>query len=269
MPLLLTLLAAYALLALALLLFQGRLIFPRHATGPVLLERPPEGCVEAIIETDDGDLVCWYFPADGASASNPVPCVLFAHGNAELMSHNLDLVHRYRAAGFGVLLMEYRGYGDAPGTPTQRGLTADAVALVRWLEARPEVDAERLVYHGRSIGGGVMCQAALVRQPAALVLESTFTSVASFAPRFLMPPAIVRHPFRNDRALRDLPIPILLVHGRADEIVPVRHAQTLHELARDSSLVELEGGHNSVDPVRVFEHTLAFLRARGVGTDTR
>jgi len=111
------------------------------------------------------------------------------------------------------------------------------------------VDASRLVYYGRSLGTGVAAQVAAKRSPAAIILESPFTSVASFASGFGVPPFIMRHPFRTDRALPPLaasgirPPAVLILHSPTDEIIPFAHALRLQALMPSANLVEIAGGH--------------------------
>lgn len=120
----------------------------------------------------------------------------------------------------------------------------DAGRFYDWLAARPEVDTGRIVLHGRSLGGAVAAQVAATKPCAALVMESTFTSVASMAWTIGAPPFLVRHPFRTDRVLPTLGTPVLLMHGKEDTIVPPSHSRRLKELCPGAMLVELAGGHN-------------------------
>jgi hypothetical protein len=110
--------------------------------------------------------------------------------------------------------------------------------------ARPDVDAERIVGYGRSLGGGAVCALSRERRLAALVLESTFTSVRSMARRFGLPRFLVRDPFDNASAVRAFEGPILLVHGERDEIVAPRHARALLAAARRAELYLSRCGHN-------------------------
>src|SRR5690606_14293850 len=100
----------------------------------------------------------------------------------------------------------------------------DFIAFRDLLDARPEVDPSRVVYHGRSLGGAVVLQVALERPARAIIAESTFTSVVAMARRYAAPGFIVRHPFRSDRAVRELRAPLLLMHGDRDTIVPPGHS---------------------------------------------
>src|SRR5262249_55404708 len=111
--------------------------------------------------------------------------------------------------------------------------------------ARSDVDKAWIVIHGRSRGTGVASQLAALHQPAALILESPFTSIASFAWRYGVPPVFLRSPYRTDKVLPKLTCPILVLAGRNDEIIPIEHGEKLHRLAPTSTMVELDGSHNS------------------------
>jgi pimeloyl-ACP methyl ester carboxylesterase len=226
---------------------QEKLIYPRQFAG----EPTPESLVPREVERvwitgDDGSRVeAWFVPAEGATGESPAPAAIFFHGNAELIDHNLDLVDQYRARGYSVLMPEYRGYGRSGGRPCQRDIVKDADAFRRWLVARSDVDKARIVIHGRSLGTGVASQLAALHEPAALILESPFTSVASFAWRYGVPPVLIKSPYRTDEVLPKLTCPILILAGRSDEIIPIEHGQKLHRLAPTSTMVELDGSHNS------------------------
>jgi fermentation-respiration switch protein FrsA (DUF1100 family) len=226
---------------------EEKLLFPRDIAGPATSEAtiPPQ--IERMwITGQDGSRVeGWFIPAAGASAASPAPAAIFFHGNAELIDHQQSLAERYHDRGISILLAELRGYGRSQGSPSQRTLTEDAVTFYDWLAARPEVDKSKIIIHGRSIGTGVAAQLAALRPPAALILESPFISIASFAWRFGVPPFFVRNSFHTDEVLPKLTCPILILHGRSDEIIPIEHGQKLHELAPASTFVELDGSHNS------------------------
>ena len=237
----------------ALLYFtQERLIFPRHFAGPATPGLPREPFIESWwIEPVPGQRVeAWFVraPAGDERRGAPTPLTLFFHGNGELIEHSLDLAAMYRSWGFHVLVVEYRGYGRSGGKPGQRAIVADARTFLDRALARDDVDADRVIYHGRSLGAGVACALLATRKPAALVIESAFASVPAMARRYLVPTLLVRHPFRNDRALADFDCPVLIMHGRRDGIVPVSHGRRLHEIASRSVYVEVNAGHNDFPP---------------------
>jgi fermentation-respiration switch protein FrsA (DUF1100 family) len=227
--------------------FQERLIYPRYMAGPPLPEAAVPREVERvwITATDGSRVEAWYIPAADASSAHRAPAAIFFHGNAELIDHNLNLVEQYHARGYSVLMPEFRGYGRSGGSPNQANIVADAAAFYDWLVKRPDVDTSRLIIHGRSLGTGVAAQLAALHEPAALILESPFTSVASFAWHYGVPPIFLRSPFRTDQVLPKLSCPVLILAGRSDEIVPIEHGRKLQKLARNGTIVELDGSHNS------------------------
>src|SRR5690606_26574574 len=112
----------------------------------------------------------------------------------------------------------YRGYGRSDGTPTQDGITRDFIAFYDLIAQRPDVDPIRIVFHGRSLGGGAVAALAQHRTPRAMVLESTFTGVPAMAKRFLVPPFLVRDKFDTMGTLRHYEGPSLILHGEHDEV---------------------------------------------------
>ncbi|PCC73726.1 hypothetical protein SAMN02745121_06844 [Nannocystis exedens] len=246
---------------------QERLIFPRQYANQHALARPPVGVTSLWSRAPDGPQVeAWFIPARGASADSPGPAVMFFHGNGELIDHQLTLAASYVARGVSVLLPEYRGYGRSEGTPSQAAIVGDMVRFYDELAARPEVDPARVVFHGRSLGGGVASALAAARAPAALILESTFTSLAALARSQGLPEGLCRHPFRTDRVLPTLQRPLLILHGSEDEVIPVAHGRSLHASVPGSTYVELPGRHNDFprDRAAYDAALVAFLRAAGV-----
>lgn len=241
-----------------LFVLQRWLIFPTFAAGEPL--PAPDGVEVVRIETAAGDCEALYW---APAAGGPAPAVVLFHGNAELVDHQAPIAGVLRAAGFAVLVPEYRGYGRCPGTPSQRAIVEDALRFVEQLAARPEVDAERIAYLGRSIGGAVALQVAGRRTPRALTLISPPAHVAGFAWKRLAPPLLVRHPFDGRSIIADLDLPVLIIHGDADEVVPVSEGRRLKALGRRVEYVELPGvGHN--DMPLDWDDIVGFL-ARGVG----
>lgn len=227
---------------------------PRAAAGLAGIER-------WTLPTRAGEVEAWFLPAHGASADRPAPAVMFAHGNAELIEYWARELEPYRAMGVSVLLPEYRGYGRSAGRPSERGIVKDFVQFHDRLAERPDVDGARIVFHGRSIGGGVVCGMARHRRPAAMILMSTFTSVATLAARYLLPRRLVTDPFDNEEVLRTLDVPVLLVHGRRDRLVPASHAHELAALAPQARLVLCDAEHNDCPPdwPQFWDEVRAFL----------
>lgn len=220
---------------------QERLIFPRSYANQHV-QPLPEGALSLWMSAADGTRVeAWFIPAPGPG---PHPLIIFFHGNAELIDTNLDTADLYRSLGASTLLVEYRGYGRSQGDPSQSAIVADARQFHDLMAARPDIDPARIAYHGRSLGGGVASALAAERPPAALILESTFTSLAALARSRGLLESLCRHPFRTDRVLPTLDRPVLILHGADDEMIPPTHARTLHAATPGSTYLEAPGGHN-------------------------
>ena len=194
-----------------------------------------------------------------APGQGPNPVVLFAHGNGELIEHWPDLLAPYLELGISVLLPEYRGYGRSAGWPSAGTIGDDFQWFLRHVAQRPEVDPTRLILHGRSIGGGVVCDLARHVRPSALVLWSTFTSIDDVAKRFGVPRFLVPDHFESETALGEIRAPAFIVHGTQDMLIPVEHAHRLAAASRDSELHLYPAGHNDCPPP-ASDHWLALSR---------
>jgi pimeloyl-ACP methyl ester carboxylesterase len=239
------------------LLFPSYLL-PKGATPP---ER--RGELEHFgIETDEGRTEAFFLRAEGTGRR---PALVFAHGNAELAEQWIPVFDEVRAGGVHVLLPEYRGYGRSTGSPSERSIREDFVRFHERLVADPAVDADRVIYVGRSLGGGAVGVLARERPPSALVLMSTFTSVTEMAGRYLVPRAIVRDRFETLEAVRSLGVPTLVIHGTRDTIVPFHYGERLAEEC-GARLVRLDAGHNDCFPdhAAMVEILMEFLGEAGL-----
>ena len=172
--------------------------------------------------------------------------MIFAHGNGELADDWVDGFEPMRAWGWAVLLLEYPGYGDAPGTPSEASIREAALAAFDWAAADVRFEPTRVVAYGRSLGGGAAAQLAEARPIAALVLESSFTSTRILMARFLVPGWLVRDPFDTLAALKDYRRPLLVVHGSEDTLVPVGEGRRLAAAVPGAEFHGLPCGHNDV-----------------------
>ncbi len=229
-----------------LYLLQDRMLFPTDV-APAPKDPAPFSATAEVFELGidgGGRVVAWFFPVDSAGAENPAPVVIFFHGNAEIIDQQADIVDHYHRLGISVLLPEYRGYGRSEGKPSQQAILSDNIRFVDRLLERDDVDSSRVVYHGRSLGGGFAADLATKRQPAALILQSTFASVISMARRYAAPGFLVKNPLRTDRVLASIDRPVLIFHGSRDDIIPVYHGRKLRDIGRKVTYVEYDCGHN-------------------------
>ena len=170
----------------------------------------------------DGPVHAWYAAIARIGNVSDDPAIVFAHGNGERAEDWLDQFRDLQDAGIDVLIVEYPGYGIAEGSPTQTSITNAIVAGYDWLRDQKAVGRERIVAYGRSLGGGAAAQLAARRPVAALILESSFTSVRAFAGRFFAPGFLVRDPFDTLAVLAQYRAPLLVLHGTRDAIAPAR-----------------------------------------------
>lgn len=246
---------------------QRSILFPRHLVET--MEDPGEGVAgleKMWLDTDQGKAEAWFVPGQGVSGASPGPVVFFAHGNAEVIDFYPYVLQPYVDLGVSLALLEYRGYGRSAGSPSQKRLTEDAVRFYDMIAARPDVDRDRIVFHGRSIGTGVACALAAHRKPAALILLSPFSSVRSMMAKYLVPPFLCLDPFDNAAVVRELDRPILIMHGNRDEIIPFHYGRGLGDLAKRGQFCEYDCGHNDfpIDSPRYWKDIETFLRESGI-----
>ena len=234
-----------------LFLVQRSMLFPM----PPSMSGAPESAEVVRVKADAGDAYALFLPP---RAPGPAALMMFMHGNGELADFWVDEFEEARQWGFGILLVEYPGYGGAPGSPSEKSIMASARALYDWATRDPRVDSKRIVVWGRSLGGGAAAQLAAGRPVAAMILESAFTSVSDFAARFMAPAFLIRDPFDSRKALASYRGPLLVIHGRQDTIVPFEHGRELAGTVPGAQFRELNCGHN--DCPRDWKTIAAFLR---------
>ncbi len=224
-----------------LFLWQRALLFPAPSLAGAAAR--PHDAETVWLEIPGGSVEAWYLPPL-VGTGGPAPLLLFTHGNGELIDYWPTAFKEPRSWGLAVLLVEYPGYGRSAGAPSQRSVTAAVVAAFDWARRRPSVDATRIIAYGRSVGGGAATALAGERPVAAMILESTFTSVRVFARRYGAPALLVRDRFDNLAAVRRFTGPLLVVHGEHDEMIPVAHGRALHAAQPSSELYLMPCGHN-------------------------
>jgi fermentation-respiration switch protein FrsA (DUF1100 family) len=239
----------YAAYCGLLFFVQRQVIFPRYMIpSPAPMDFSAARIEPAWLDTSFGKVEAWYIPPAARVAGAPAPAVIFGHGNGELIDFWPEALKRLPAMGVGLLLVEYPGYGRSAGSPSQAGISEAFTRAYDLLSSRTDVDSARIVLFGRSLGGGAVCDLALTRPAAALILMSSFTSVRSFAIRYLAPSFLIRDPFDNLAVVRGYGGPVLVIHGRFDEVIPFGHGKALHAAARNGKMIAYDAGHNDCPP---------------------
>jgi len=235
----------YSAWCVTLWFYQDKLLFPsdlaplptpmKYSAATIELTRPIDA---------GGKVVAWFIPASNVRKDQPAPLVVFFHGNAEIIDNQLDIIDGYRRMGFAILLPEYRGYGRADGIPSEKAIVDDAMFFYDKVLEQPYIDRTRVVFHGRSLGGGPAVQLTKRRKPRVLILQSTFKSAAAMAHQFFAPAFLSRNPFNTDRVLASLDVPVLIFHGTHDDIIPVANGRALRDIAQHATYIEYDCRHN-------------------------
>jgi uncharacterized protein len=249
-------------LPLIVYLAQDALIFYRQ---PITEGRRAE---IARLEPPAADV--WPAAADGTRVhawhvkSGP-GLVLYFGGNAEEVSWMLEEAQT-GAPGVSWLLMDYRGYGQSAGSPSEAALVADALALYDHALTLPGADPKRIYAFGRSLGSGVAVALAAERPLAGLILATPFDSLAAVAKRYywyLPVDWMLKHRFDSIARAPQLKAPLLCLIAERDEVIPAAHAERLYEAwgGAKRKVVLAGAGHNTTDAHPMFWPAIrAFLQ---------
>lgn len=256
MRVLLSLLTGLALIYVSfgvmLYLFQGSMVFLANLPGRALDASPADiglGYEDVHIDTADGErLHGWYVPAAEARG-----VLLFFHGNAGNISHRLESILIFNRLGLDVLIVDYRGYGQSTGKASEQGTYQDARAAWDYLVDIRRKKPSDIVVFGRSLGGAVGAWLAsglkTDEQPAAVIIESSFSSGTDMARRlYPVYPArlLTRLKYPVAEYAAQLQCPVLVVHSRDDEIIPFSMGEAIYVAApQPKKFIELRGDHNA------------------------
>jgi fermentation-respiration switch protein FrsA (DUF1100 family) len=227
-------------------------------TAPVSAAAVP-GAEDVVIVTPDGTkLRAWHAPArDGR------PTIILFHGNAGSLAGRTDRFEFLRSRGFGLLFVSYRGYGGSGGSPTEAGLVEDGLAAYDWLAARGLKGGDIAII-GESLGSGVAVRVAAKRKVAALVLEAPFSSAVDVAKDqywWLPVDLLMKDRFDSASVIGQVHVPLLIVHGDADEVTPYALGKRMLQAANEPKrMITIPGGtHASIFEEPVWEHEARFL----------
>lgn len=236
----------YAGLGLALFFGQSRMLYQPRPDYGMTPEDVGMAYTPLTLETPDGEtLAAWYIPAASGQGRQTV---LYCHGNAGNMSHRVYTLQLIRELGLNCLIVDYRGYGKSSGKPTEKGTLIDIKTAWNWLVNEQECLAEEIVIFGRSLGGSIAAMTAVEVEPAAVILESTFTSFTDVGKHYYpwFPVRLfARYDYNTLAAVQQLKCPVFITHSPDDEVIPYEFGQRLFEAAAEPKLFRaLKGTHN-------------------------
>jgi dipeptidyl aminopeptidase/acylaminoacyl peptidase len=255
---------AYAVLLVLAWRFQHRVALPGARAR--LIPPAQAGIAGEIVDVSTADgvrLRGWYLPpAPVSDPARPAPGLLWFYGNMETVTGLAPIIRWLRPPEVALLILDYRGYGESAGSPSEQGLYADADAAWTDLTTRPDVDPSRIAVYGRSVGSVPALYVATTRPVRAVVLESPFSSAVDMARvhyRFL-PSFIVRLSMDNLERAGRLTAPLLVFHGTEDNIALPRMGRAVAEAGHARELVLIKGaGHNETYDVGGEDYRAKFL----------
>ena len=229
---------------------------------------PPEaaglnGVKEIELPVADGTiLIAWHAPAKDDKST-----ILYFHGNAANATNRAPRIELISENGVGVLYLNNRGYGGSGGRPTEEENVADAIAAYDYLIGLG-VPAARIVAYGESLGSGQAVRLATARPVAAVVLEAPLTSTVDVGRRtyFWLPLGLlITDKYNNERNIRSVTAPVLILHGEQDGVIPVEMGLRVYRAANEPKRVELfpQGTHDDLFDHGAWEETRAFVDSLG------
>jgi uncharacterized protein len=174
----------------------------------------------------------WYVPYAGSKMT-----LLWFHGNAGNLGHRVDqLRYLHREVGINILMIDYREYGKSEGRVSEVGTYEDALAAYDYLSKRPESDSSKVVAYGQSLGSAVAVELALRRKLFGLILEAPFISIQAMG-KFHYPwlplGGLLSTRYDSLSKIAKIHVPLLVLHGDQDEIVPYDHGRMIYEAGHD------------------------------------
>ncbi len=242
-----TVLLLYILVLVLVYAYQDKLLFfPQHLDKNFRYAALTENDQEVFVQTGDGKLI------NGILYRRPgnQNIVLYFHGNAGALDSWQEISDEILRLGCDLLIMDYRGYGKSEGTFSEQGFYEDAHAAYKFLMKEGYKPSQIIVY-GRSLGTGVATELAVTEPTKALILESPYTSMVDIANEkmpYLLPKLLLRYRLNTFERASQLKVPVLIIHGSQDELIPCQHGQKIYGAVLSAKkLLLIPGGeHNNL-----------------------
>jgi len=187
---------------------------------------------EVKIDTDDKiNLLGWYHEKDLKKNKT----ILFFHGNAGSLENRIHKLNHFRDMNVNFLIIAWRGFSGNKGKPSEKGLYKDGISAINWL-LNKGVKQENIIIYGESLGTGVATHLAQNKNFAGIVLETPFTSMIDAAKNFypyIPVGLLLKDKFDNKSKIKNINVPVLIMHGEADQIVPFSMGKKIYEIANE------------------------------------
>jgi len=189
--------------------------------------------------------------------------ILIFHGNGGHVGHRVNKFAPFINAGYGLFLLEYRGYADNPGKPNEKGLLYDALAAIEFL-SKNKIKSEKIILYGESLGCGIAVKLSSQAEFAATVLEAPYTSIADVAQKhywYLPAKWLIFDQYNIIDIIDTIRSPLLILHGEKDNVVDISFGKKVFSAAKEpkKSLFVPNANHNNLFEFDVVEKILDFL----------
>jgi uncharacterized protein len=261
LALLLLPMSIYLAMVVALYVYQRNLQYFPDTQRRSPAEVGASGFLEVTLRTTDGlDLIAWYKPAPAGR-----PTILYFHGNGGSVSTRWDKNTVY-GEKFGVLAVDYRGYGGNPGTPSEESFVADGHVAYDWLVSQG-ISSDKILMLGESIGTGVAVQVTAAKPVRAIALEAPYANAVDIgAERYWFMPVrlLMKDQFRSADHIKQIKAPLFIIHGNKDRVVPFAQGRKLFELANEpKQFIEVpDAGHGMIGDEAIWRRVLEFFEAQ-------
>ena len=230
----LVLLSFYVLLVIIVFFFQGSLLYHPSVDNYLkdqVLNEPTEIEKVKITTKDKIDLVAWFHNKN----LEKFKTILFFHGNAGSLQNRTYKLNHFKDLNVNFLIIAWRGFNGNKGKPNEMGLYEDAKSAIEWLKLKGVVE-KNIILFGESLGTAVAVEIAQNKHYAGVILESPFTSMINMGKKyypFFPVSLLLKDKFESNKKMNNISIPILIIHGKVDRIVPYAMGKKIYELSND------------------------------------
>ena len=239
----------YILLLIVVFFFQRNLLY--HPSVDNYLkdqtEIEPTKIKKVKITTKDKiDLIGWFYNKD----IEKFKTILFLHGNAGSLGNRTYKLNHFKDLNVNFLIIAWRGFSGNKGKPNEMGLYEDAESAVKWLNVKG-IKEKNIILYGESLGTGVAIEVAQNKNFAGIILESPFTSMVNMGKKyypFFPVSFLLKDKFESHRKIKKVSVPVLVLHGKKDKIVPFAMGKKMYEMANEPKFFYFqEYGDHMVD----------------------
>ena len=224
----------YILLVTVVFFFQRNLLYHPSVDNYLknqVVSEPTEIEKVKITTSDKIDLIGWFYNQD----LKKFKTILFFHGNAGTLENRTYKLNHFKDLNVNFLIIAWRGFSGNEGKPNEMGLYEDAKSAIKWLKMKG-INEKNIILYGESLGTGVVVQVAQHKNYAGVILESPFTSMVNMGKKyypFFPVSLLLKDKFESYKKINNISVPVLIMHGKVDKIVPYDMGKKMYELANE------------------------------------